>query len=266
MKVQSIRFQPRNRQYPTPQRPSYRPTLETLETRLVPATLTVAAGQMYADIAAAVNAAANSGDIILVAPGTYSAQDINTSKALTIESSGGAGSTTIDCTGGNYFGTFLGSDTIQGFTFENCTNAIGTIEIRGDGTITSCVFTNNDEGSNFNASCINVNGTASGSISNCTFDHNKGFGSVEFAAGATANITDCIFTNNTGEFGSGGIYANTASGTITGCTFTGNAADTTEYGGAIFWVNGSLGISQSTFTNNTSPAGGGAIEIGERRR
>ncbi|HZZ78984.1 MAG TPA: right-handed parallel beta-helix repeat-containing protein [Gemmataceae bacterium] len=230
----------------------------------MPATLDVPS--QYATIGAAVTAA-SSGDTILVAASSpYSAEGIVTSKSLTIQSASGAASTIIDCgSSGSQFGTFSGSNvTIEGFTFENCTNSSGVIGIRGSATISDCVFSNNDEGANFNAACINTNGNASAVITNCTFDHNKGFAAVEAAAGATNTITNCTFTNNTGEFGSGAIYANTATGTITGCTFTNNVADSTEYGGAIYWVNGSLSVTQSTFTNNSSPAAGGAIEIGSQ--
>jgi parallel beta-helix repeat protein len=54
--------------------PQRRLRLERLEDRLAPATLNVGPGQQYATIGAAVSAAHNSGDTILVFPGTYTEQ------------------------------------------------------------------------------------------------------------------------------------------------------------------------------------------------
>lgn len=214
----------------------------------------------YATIGAAVSAA-SSGDTIDVSPGTYSAQDLLTSKILTIQSVDGAASTVIDCDG-NYFGTFQGSGTtIQGFTFENSTNSLGVIDAQTSMTISDCVFQNNNSGFNFSPSCINTAGVSNTvHVTNCSFSSNSGLGALQ--VNSILDVSNCTFTDNTGQFGSGAVYANTATGTFTNCTFTGNESDSEDQGGAVYWVNGAVTFAGCTFTGNSSGAAGGAVEVG----
>jgi len=186
----------------------------------------------YATIGPAISAAA-SGDTILVDDGTYSAQNVLTSKVLTIQSVNGPASTIVNC-GGNYFGTYQGSGTlIQGFTFQNSTSSLGVIALQTSATIDNCIFKNNNSGFNFSPACVNtagVNNTVS--ITNCLFNQNSGLGAIQ--ANSKLNITDSSFTNNAGLFGSGAIYANTANGQITRCSFSGNHSDNNDQGGAVY--------------------------------
>jgi len=214
----------------------------------------------FATIGAAISAA-TSGDTILVADGTYSAQNVLTSKVLTIKSVNGPASTIVNC-GGNYFGTYQGSGTlIQGFKFQNSISSLGVVSLQTSATIDNCVFINNNSGFNFNPACINTAGTNNTvNITNCSFNLNQGLGAIQ--ANSILNVTDSTFTNNSGQFGSGAIYANTATGQITRCTFSGNASDSGDQGGAIYWVNGSVTCTDCSFTNNSSNVAGGAVEIG----
>ena len=216
----------------------------------------------FATIGAAV-AAATSGDTILVdsSGSPYSGQNILTSKVLTIQSVSGAASTIINC-GGNHFGTFQGSGTtITGFTFQNSSSSLGVIGCQTSVTISDCIFSNNDSGFNFSPACINTSGSSNTvTINNCTFSGNSGLGAIE--VNSVLHVSNCTFSNNTGKFGSGAIYANTATGTFTNCTFSSNQSDTNDQGGAVYWVNGGVDFIDCNFSGNSSGAAGGAVEIG----
>ncbi|HTU20904.1 MAG TPA: hypothetical protein VMG10_22825 [Gemmataceae bacterium] len=111
----------------------FRPWLEALETRLVPAVLDVGAGETYTTIGAAV-AAAHPGDIIKVDPGTYAEQVNVNVNDLTIEGAnaginpvtGTRGAESIVTGAGNGgktpFYVTANDVTIDGFTIEEATN------------------------------------------------------------------------------------------------------------------------------------------------
>ena len=100
---------------------------------------------------------------------------------------------------------------------------------------------------------------ANTTLTNCAFTNNTGNlgGGAQFIQ--TATLTNCTFTNNTAStFGGGAYFAQTA--TLTGCTFTGNTAGRNG-GGAYFLQMATL--TNCTFTGNTTTktvalGGGGA--------
>ena len=239
-------------------RPGFRPSLESLEVRCLPAILIVnpAVPADYQNIKAAVNAATG-GDTIQVVPGTYGGSNnlgLTLNKAITIESTDGAATTIIDCSTDNF--VFVNSAcTIRGFTFENSRSGDASpLFLQTDATITGCAFKNN---TNFggNGGGIELNG-GTATISNCTFDHQSGSGAIS-SSGGSANISNCSFTNGNGQSGGGGgaINLNTGNVTITGCTFSHNTGGS-QAGGVFYWRNGALTISQSTFTDNSTSYGG----------
>ncbi|QJW97425.1 beta strand repeat-containing protein [Frigoriglobus tundricola] len=245
-------------------RPALRPRVEALECRCVPATLVVdpSVPSDYQNISAAV-AAANTGDIIQVAAGTYSGVndlDLTLNKAITIESANGAASTIIDCSASNF--AIVNADcTIQGFTFKNANSSdLSVISVQISCTITGCAF-ENDTNLGGNGAAFELTGGTS-TISNCTFDHCAGAGAIS-ARGGSADISSCTFTNgngqNGGAGGGGAINLNNGNVTITGSTFTGNTGGN-QAGGVFFWRNGALTVTLSTFTNNTASYGGVILE------
>jgi predicted outer membrane repeat protein len=123
-------------------------------------------------------------------------------------------------------------------------------------------------------------------LTNVTFSNNTGSdgGAIASLGGNIVNLTRCIFTNNqalntapwslvsavgAGTTGAGGaLYAWRSALTIKDCMFTNNNAvggqavpqgQDAGGGGAIDVDGGSLTISNSTFTGNTSGTSGGAI-------
>jgi len=68
-------------------------------------------------------------------------------------------------------------------------------------------------------------------------------------------VTDSTFSGNSAVYG-GGIF-NYAQLTVTNCTFSGNSATDGGEGGGIFNSLGSVGITDSIFSNNSAENGGG---------
>jgi CSLREA domain-containing protein len=97
---------------------------------------------------------------------------------------------------------------------------------------------------------IQVSGTQTVNVNNCTIFGNAGDGVRIVSPGSTANLTDCIVSGNS----SGGIYANVGTLTITNSIFTGNS------GGGLFASEvSSILLTLSTFTDNTAGSGGGLV-------
>lgn len=81
----------------------------------------------------------------------------------------------------------------------------------------------------------------------------SGFGAIR-NNGGTVTVTDSTFSNNTSRYAGGGIYNNfNGSVTITNSTFSGNSG--WSYGGAIYNNAGKLTVTDSIFSNNSSPSG-----------
>jgi uncharacterized repeat protein (TIGR01451 family) len=210
----------------------------------------------YADINSAINAATN-GDTVLVADGTYTGSGnggMVTAKAITLQSVNGAASTIVDL-GSKYFLQVTGNMTISGFTFINSTSGVGVLKFYADATLQDSVFRNNNSGFNFVGAVSTQGGTQT--ITRCVFDHNTGLGALN--ANSTVTVVDSTFTNNTGAFGSGAIYANTATIHVTGSTFAGNQSYSNDNGGVGYLLNGTFTFSHCTFTNNSSQVYGGVF-------
>ncbi|MCL1920588.1 MAG: right-handed parallel beta-helix repeat-containing protein, partial [Kiritimatiellaeota bacterium] len=197
---------------------------------------------------------AKAGDILLVAPGTYS--PISTAnKAITIESTGGAEVTIID--GGDVsrcatLGSAEGhtNTVLSGFTLMNG-NSTYIVSREGggayNGTLNNCVLTNNM------ASTSRGGGAAYSTLNNCMLTGNtasSGGGVYE------CTLNNCTLTGNaatgTGNGGGGGAYGST----LNNCTLTGNTTTASSSGGG--GAHDCILMNCVLSGNTTEGSGGGA--------
>jgi hypothetical protein len=182
-------------------------------------------------IQAAISAAQN-GDTIVVAPGTYNEAINFQNKAIHLRSSDGPEVTTIDATGLNTSvvtcGSGEGPNTIlDGFTITggNATQGGGMRNAFSSPTVIDCVFIGNH---------ASVGGGASNS------------------SGSEATFSNCRFIANTATNNGGGVHNITATtATFNNCLFAGNSASS---GGAVWNSLGtfcSSHITGTTFCENT---------------
>ncbi len=190
--------------------------------------------------------AAGEGDIVLVAPGTYTGTGNRNldfgGTNMTVMSESGAAQTIIDCEGADVaFYIHTGEDStsiIRGFTMANGIggNGAGIVVYDSAATIENCIFSNNT--ASMNGGGIYYGYAPSlGFIRNCVFFGNsapyRGGGiTCDNCLGEDISpvITDCVFYDNVagtgGANGGGAIFCNSASPTIAGCTLVGNTGDT----------------------------------------
>ncbi len=186
-----------------------------------------AGGGDYASIQAAIDAA-QSGDEIAVAPGTYLETIDFLGKAIHLYGSAGADFTTIDGTGHPHVVQCIngeGPDTIlEGFTITGG-NAIdscggGLLSDSSSPTVTRCAFIGNIAG---------FGGGICGDaiVSQCLFDNNgarNGGGTWR-----VSTVTDSVFTNNTASMGASILSVQT----VSGCTFIDNEEGIFEAGDVV---------------------------------
>ena len=226
-----------------PAQRAFRPSLECLEERWVPSTLTVTnnldsgAGSLRADIAAAHN-----GDTIVFAPSldgqtiTLTSGELLIRKNLTIAGPG-AGELTVS--GNNASRVFEvtktpNSVTLSGLTISNgVANGVG--QLSGGGGI-------------LNHGTLTVSG---GTLSGNSAAQGGGI----FNDG-TLTVSNSTLTGNSASYG-GGIN-NQGTLTVSGSTLSGNVA--TSAGGGIYnYATGTATVkNSSSITGNTAPAGFGA--------
>jgi len=97
-------------------------------------------------------------------------------------------------------------------------------------------------------------------ITNCVFTKNSGSygGAVSFEENDSSSITNSTFTNNSASDGGAVYFSYSPFSSITNSTFTNNKAD--DDGGAVYSYNSSFfSITNSTFTNNKADDDGGAV-------
>jgi hypothetical protein len=207
----------------------------------------------YANVTTAISAA-TSGDIVLLASGSFS-EDINfngkddiTLKATDDPNGPSATVITNRIYAGNQNG---GADNVTIYGFKVTSSATQAFDFM-DSTITvdNCLFDTNSGNS------IYVNGTDKVTVQNSTFQNNTNTSIYLTQGGGYIDVFDCTFTNNSG--GNGGvIYSNTGGNwNIVRATFDGNSATN----GGAFYGNSPLGtIDDCIFINNTASSGGGAL-------
>lgn len=192
--------------------------------------------------------------------------------------------TTINVPAGTYQLNIPGG-VAEGFTGNN---AIGDLDIRGNNTILAGAgaATTIIQQTQPNDRVLEVNPDLLASfnfdISGVTITGGKettavgGGGIISGSINNTLSVTNCVFSNNSatglGTLGGGGILHTGGSLTITGTTFSNNSTSTS--GGGLGYTagdpllrtpsTGTLSISGSTFSGNTAnsiAAGGGAADL-----
>jgi hypothetical protein len=224
------------------------------------ATINVGPGQPYPTIQSGINAA-NNGDTVLVAPGTYN-ENINfNGKAITVTSSGGAAGTIID--GGSI------APAVSFASGESSTSVISGFTIQHGGSYTGTpggVYS-------YNSTPTILNNTIT--LSNCwgiNSQYSAPLIQNNTISATQSPILGCGFGGGAAIIVSGGIGGlyNTPgvnSGVITGNTIENNVesglADAGGNGGAAVAVwGGSPVIINNIMRNNASPGGsGGAINF-----
>ena len=183
-------------------------------------------------------------DEIVVAPGTYFEAINFMGKAVWLHSSDGPGVTVIDS---QQMGSVVTCDSGEGPD----TVLEGFAITGGTGT---------DPGDGFSRGGGIMNLGTSPTVTNCMFLENSAdFGSAMFNFDSSSpSVTDCTFSANTAGFFGGGVYNNLNSNpTVTNCTFSGNTAN---FGGGMFNFDGSSPtVTSCTFTENTGSFAGGGI-------
>jgi len=223
----------------------------------------------YATIQAALDAAAQTGDEIIVAPGTYPEAINFLGKAVNLHSSGGPAVTIIDATGlntsvvtcvsGEGPGTVLEGFTITG-GWRRWGLGGGVCCYFSSPTLTNCTITGN-------TACYGggVYGCSSNpTLTNCTITGNTADdgsgGGVCCESNSNATLTNCTITGNT-AYGGGGVWGSSSNPTLTNCTITDNSAS--MCGGGVGCIEGSNpALTNCTITGNSASNCGGGVNAG----
>ena len=149
--------------------------------------------------------------------------------------------------------------------FSSDTAALVGGGIRNDGggmvNLTNCTFSHDVGGSEFggggglsNYAIMTVNG--------CIFSGNSGpYGSGLYNAGPTSlTVNNSTFSDNSASVFGGGIDDEGGPLTVDGCTFSGNSA--ASGGGLDDAYGGSVTVYGSTFTGNSATTGGYGLSVG----
>jgi hypothetical protein len=214
-------------------------------------------------IQAAINAA-TSGDIIVVAPGTYLETIDFLGKEVTLRSSAGPSSTIIDglesigsmvqCVNGEGAGTIL-----EGFTITrgNAETGGGMLNIDSSPTIINCIFTDNHAGDR-GGGMYNHKGDPT--VIASTFDGNTAveMGGGMFNLRASPMVTRCLFTQNSSNKGAGMRNYLNSHPTVTNSIFSDNQAGE-EGGGMDNRKNSNAVVTGCVFDGNTAGSGGGGM-------
>ena len=212
--------------------------------------------------------ASEHGDVVVVAPGTYTGSGSHVvdmkGKEITLMASGSAGETIIDGEGTRRCVVFHTGETpntkLSGFTIYRGRNTSYDFDESGQFSWWEQQF----GGGLMIYSC-------SPTIESCIILENSttwdagGAMLVPYEAETSPLFTDCKFIGNTAQYG-GGIRGDGATPTLTGCEFTNNSSTGTFYptGGAIHARASSIWhLENCSFEGNSAGKGGGGIGIDE---
>ncbi|MBC8111224.1 MAG: hypothetical protein H7Y04_09220, partial [Verrucomicrobia bacterium] len=187
--------------------------------------------------------------------------------------------------GAAILGRFFGSLKVINVTFDNNqsqlsnADACGAVHTGGykEVLFANCVFNNNKAA---NGGAVGTIGSSQTFI-NCRFENNEatgtggtfdkgGSGGAVYVDGIdqngvnnTMSMCGCVFINNKAKYQSGALnvifYAGKGSSfSIDKCSFEKNSC-TPDKGGAFYFMNGTLNLTNSTFADNSTPSIGGGI-------
>jgi len=164
--------------------------------------------------------AAEDGDIVLVAPGTYLERIDFLDKAITLLSEAGPAATVIDGS--------LQAGAVVTFADEENEDAIMDGFYIKNGSGTSGPSPEDSYGGGI--LCY----SSSPTIANCIIAQNtaSAHGGGVYLSNSSPIITDCMISGNSAAYYGGGIYCSAGSPEITNCTISGNSAG--YYGGGIY--------------------------------
>ena len=189
----------------------------------------------YTNIQAAIDAAAQFGDVIEVADGTYTGTGnknlVVDKKLVTIKSQGGPENCIIDCENDG-----------RGFSFYNVGAYAELDGFKIQNASSGAIYCN----------------TASPTIKNCNFLTNSGSngGGIDCRV-SSPTIQNCRFESNSASSNGGALYCNDRSSPIVlNCTFTSNSASD---GGAIYCASSSHPQVNNCVIIANSSGNGGAI-------
>lgn len=220
--------------------------------------------------------AANPGDIVLVADGTYIGEgnrDIDfLGKAITVRSENGPEKCIIDCESrGRGFNIHRGEgrdSVIDGLTICNgraIDDSGGGIYCENAGpTITNCTIRNN-AADHSQGGILSLYGSIA--IIDCTIANNvarHSSGGMGLFEGEDIVVRGCTITANVAESSAGGgIFCSQSNITISDCTITENVAEHhVGGGGGIYLVdNNDVTITSSTIADNTTDDSGSGIYV-----
>ncbi len=204
----------------------------------------------YVTIQEALDAAAEAGDEIIVAPGRY-AETINLlGKEIVLRSSGGPDVTSIDASG-------LGQSVIACVSGESQNTVVEGFLITGG--------TSNRDFS-YRGGGVRIS-SSSPTIRHCRFVGNEAaVGGGIYVSFGDPTITDCEFIeNNAWDSGGAGIYCWSSNALVANCTFVENIAHNIDWwfcpGGGIY-IGGQesdVTVHNSLFLGNEGQSGGGGI-------
>ena len=190
--------------------------------------------------------AAQHGDLVLVASGTYVENIDLLGKRITLQSEAGAEVTVID---GNQAGSVVTVDSgetaasiIDGFTIRNGTGTYVPEDFAGYGGGIYCR-------------------SSSPTVIRCKITGNSASGEWGSGGGiccyySSPEITNCTISENYSSFRGGGVYGyRNLLLKITNCTIKKNIAE--DYGGGICGYKAVMEVGGCTITENTSQRGGG---------
>jgi hypothetical protein len=243
----------------------FRPLLETLEDRLVPANLVVTSAADPATLTAGTLRCAINQANTDTAAGISDAITFNTSamgtglitlKQGNLDLQAGAGTTTV--AGGGQVtidsnqasGVFLidagATDVLSGLTIQNgkTSDNAGGIDNFGTLTLSNCTLSGNNGG--FGGG-IDNEATGTATLSNCTLSGNSATGGGGIYNGGTLTLSNCSLSANSATGGFGGGIDNVGTLTLSNCTLSGNIGD---FGGGINNV-GTLTLQSAIVAGNT---------------
>jgi hypothetical protein len=232
---------------------------------------TILVPQNHPTIQAAINAAAP-GDVIVVAPGTYTGpgnRDLDLmGKAITLRSAGGAATCTIDASDPNagHHGIVISrgesrATVIDGFTVRGGSqfNGGGILVSSASPTIRNCVITGNTCGC-WGAGVYAQSSGASPRLVNCQIvgNYSAAEGGGVFSSDSAMVVENCVIADNhAGNVGAGAcVFGGPA--LFVNCRVTGN--DAFYYGGGAYLWGGRM--VNCTIANNTSYYQGAAAYMG----